>query len=91
MNAVTIKDFSEAELEALAWLKRDPSILVSRIHTSNINEMGIIIPGIRVFKKLEDKGYCFQTEEEPCEDGFVFTETIDLTDLGAEIIKSLKI
>lgn len=35
-----------------------------------------------VYKKLEKKGLVFFTEEEPMEDGFVFTNEVYLTDEG---------
>jgi len=39
-------------------------------------------PGMAVYKKLEKKGLVFFTEEEPMEDGFVFTNEVYLTDEG---------
>ena len=41
-----------------------------------------MIPGRAVFAKLERRGLCFETEEEPMDDGFEFTSTLELTGLG---------
>lgn len=81
--------FSSAELRALIRLQAEHSILVSRIEDKSYTDsFGDTIPGMSIFKKLEKKGYCFQTEEEPMEDGFVFTESIELTEIGEEFVKN---
>lgn len=48
---------------------------------------GTITPGIPVYRKLEKKGLCYQTEEDEMPDGFKFTESIELTDLGKQYAK----
>jgi hypothetical protein len=69
---------SEAEETAIAWLKAEGAILVTKIPDRNEKDcLGAITPGLGVFRKLERKGLVFFTEEEPVtfEDGFEFTFT----------------
>lgn len=88
MSTEKIK-FSSAELRALMRLQVEHSILVSRIEDKSYSDsFGDTIPGMNIFKKLEKKGYCFQTEEEPMDDGFVFTESIELTEMGEVFVKN---
>lgn len=76
------------EIEAIRWLKRDLSILITRIPEKTERDLclGFVTPGIAVFRKLEKAGLCFQTVEEPMPDGFVFTESIELTEAGEALI-----
>lgn len=82
-------DISLAELVALQTLDRmGGGLLTSWINETNSkDEFGEIVPGIRVYRKLDNKGYVVITDEEPCDDGFEFTPMIDLTDLGKQILK----
>lgn len=85
-------NFTAAELQALKWLKENFSILVTRIEDKNRKDLfGDIVPGMSCFKKLAKKGFCFQTIEEPTEDGFLFTESIELTEIGEQLVKTLHI
>jgi hypothetical protein len=71
---------SEAEQEALALIKREGCILESQIQDQTERDVfGNVVPGIRVFRRLEKKGLIFFTEETPIilEDG----TKIDLTPL----------
>lgn len=78
--------FTATEVEAIKWLKRDISILVSRIPEKTEKDgLGFITPGMSVFKKLIKLGLCFQTIEDPMPDGFVFTESMELTEEGEAI------
>ena len=81
-------DISQAELVALQTLDRmDGGLLTSWVNETNSkDEFGGIVPGIRVYKKLDKKGFVIITEEEIGEDGFEFTPMIDLTDPGKEIL-----
>lgn len=72
---------SEAEEAALDFLKsKGGSVLVTQVPDTNERDhvMGTIVAGIKVYEKLERKGYVIITEEEPMEDGFVFTNMIEL-------------
>lgn len=88
---------SEAEIEALLLLKRESSILVSHIDDkTSYDSFGHKVPGMAIFKKLAKKGLCFQTVEDPVQLGddpndepFYFTEAMELTEAGEDIIKSL--
>lgn len=76
---------SKNELTALFILKNEGgSMLTSKIPDKNEREYwsGETIPGLQVYKKLEKKGLVLFTEEEPMEDGFVFTNEVYLTDEG---------
>jgi hypothetical protein len=78
---------SEAERAAICILhERGGSMLTSNIPDKNERSIfaGVfgIEPGMAVYKKLEKKGLVFFTEEEPMEDGFVFTNEVYLTDEG---------
>lgn len=70
---------SEAELNALEWLKGEGgSLLTSKIEDRNEKDVfGRIHPGIGVFRKLERKGLVYFTEELPVvlDDGLEFTFT----------------
>lgn len=65
---------SDAERAAICILKKHGgSLLTSNIPDKNQHHIFGIEPGMAVYKKLEKKGLVFFTEEEPMEDGFVFT------------------
>lgn len=71
---------SEAEEAALDFLKQHGgSVLTSKVpDTTTRDFMGQVEAGMNIYKKLERKGYVIITEEEPMEDGFVFTNSIEL-------------
>lgn len=85
----TNQSLSESEQAALDYLRGNGgSVLVTKIPDKNEKDcMGFIMPGIRVYQKLEKKGLVVFTEEEPIEledeDGkpfeFTFTPMIELT------------
>jgi hypothetical protein len=74
---------SEAEQNALDFLKyKGGACLVTDVEDRNSRDVfGTIVPGMRVFKKLEKKGLVYFTEEDECfpeMPGFRFTEEIYL-------------
>jgi hypothetical protein len=72
---------TEAEHAALDFLKQHGgAILVTHVPDKNERDqvMGTIIPGIKVYEKLQRKGYVIITNEEPMDDGFLFTDMIEL-------------
>lgn len=74
---------SQSELAAIELLKNEGgNMLTSKIPDKNERSFFGIVPGMAVYKKLEKKGLVFFTEEEPMEDGFVFTNEVYLTDEG---------
>lgn len=85
-----VENLSEAEQAALRWIRDSNSTLVSAISEKTTADIfGHPVPGLTIFKKLERKGLCFQTEEEPDEDGFTFTESIEFTEAGRELAAKL--
>ena len=80
---------SKSERAALEFLLKNDGVLTSTIQDKNEkNHWGDVIPGHSTFRKLEKKGLCFYTEEEPMDaigdnvDGFVFTNEIYITAEG---------
>lgn len=75
---------TEAESNALRFLAaHGGSVLISAIPDKNEKDVfGGIVPGIRVYQKLEKQGLLIITEEEPEEDGFQWTPMVELTDSG---------
>lgn len=97
MMTSTVK-LTQAEQSALLLIKAQSSILVSNINdTASTDSFGCPVPSIRAFRSLEKKGLCFQTIEDPVElkslDGepfmFTFTESIELTEAGEEMVLGL--
>jgi hypothetical protein len=83
---------SEAEYNALRYVNRHGSILVTKIDSKNSRDVfGEIVPGMAVFKKLEKKGLLVFTEEDEDEEGFAFTEEVYITELGVKTAKALKL
>lgn len=83
------KPLTPLEEEAVLWLQRESSILITQIpdKTETGAVFGDRTPGRATFRRLEKAGLCYQTEEDPMfpEDGPdspTWTPTIDLTDLG---------
>ncbi|WP_204278619.1 hypothetical protein, partial [Enterobacter kobei] len=64
-----------SELAALLNLsKRGGSMLVSYIpDKTGTDELGEIDPGMAIYRRLEAQGLLVLTEEEPLDDGFLFT------------------
>lgn len=74
---------SENERAALEWIKNEGGcILTSAIPDKTTRDVFGYIPGTQVFKKLERAGLVFFTEEEPMDDGFVFTNEVYITEEG---------
>ena len=71
---------SESEEAALDFLKqKGGSVLVTQVPDKTTRDfMGQIEAGMNIYKKLERKGYVIITQEEPMEDGFFFTNMIEL-------------
>lgn len=83
-------ELSTAEKNALSYISRKLSILVTSIPEKNDTDVfGEVIPGITVFKKLEKKGLIFFAEEDVDEDGFRFTEEAYITELGKSVARKL--
>lgn len=94
--AIEEKDLSEAEIAALKWIQKGVGTFVHNIDTKTTQDVfGSPIPGLRVFRKLEKKGLCFETEEDPMflnegdEEAFQFSSTMELTDEGLELVRRL--
>ena len=80
-------ELSENERTALLLVHRKKGVLLTNIPERN--EKGIFgdtTPGRGVFAKLEKRGLCFETEEDPAPDGFQFTPTMELTALGEQVV-----
>ena len=89
---------SEAEFEGLRLIRDQYNGAMLMYHVPDKNEkdlFGFIIPGIRVYKKLEEKGLVVITEEDTVvfDDGteFDFTPQIEITDEGNEVLTLNKI
>ena len=81
---------TETEQVALKFIAQERSVLVTRIPDKNEKGMfGDVTPGIRAYKSLDKKGLVVITEEEPDSDGFEWTPSIDITDEGAALAKTL--
>ncbi len=88
--SIKLEDLSEAEVEALRLMRTGFNTMVNRIPDKTYRDgVGIVTPGMAVYRRLAKKGLCYQTEEEPLEDGFVFTESMELTDAGLELAQKL--
>jgi hypothetical protein len=57
---------------------------------SYVDCMRTIIPGRSIFNKLIKKDLCYETIEDPMEDGTEFTPSIDLTDKGVAMCHELE-
>lgn len=80
MNAIQLSDNEKA---ALALLYRKGGLLVTSIESKTTTDcLGSVVPGRGLFNRLIKKGLAYQTEEPILEDGFQFTETIELSDEG---------
>ncbi len=88
--SIKLEDLSEAEIEALRLMRAGIHTMVNRIPDKTYRDgVGIVTPGMAVYRRLAKKGLCYQTEEEPLEDGFVFTESMELTPEGLELAQKL--
>jgi hypothetical protein len=91
----TSVELSEAERNALEMLVQlGGSVLESHIRDKNERDFfGRVMPGLKVFKRLETRGFVFFTEEEPLDlpgdpmNGFTFTPEVYITDEGKSAIK----
>lgn len=71
------------EQEALEWIKSNEGCFIYRIPEKNERDfLGGLTPGMRLVKLLDKKGMLIITDEEPMDDGFQFTPTIELSELG---------
>jgi len=79
-----VENMNATDLAALLALsRRGGSMLVSYIpDRTGTDELGEIDPGIAVYRRLEAQGLLVLTEEEPLDDGFLFTPTAELTEAG---------
>lgn len=81
--ALSSKAITNIELEALAWISANEGCFVYQIPNKNDRDfLGELTPGLALVKKLDKKGLVIITEEETMDDGFQFTPTIEMTDLG---------
>lgn len=92
--AIEEKDLSTAEIVALRWIHKGVATEVWRIEPKSSRDMwGDPIPGMTVFKRLEKKGLCYPTIEDPITfaDGevFEFSPTMELTEEGLAIARKL--
>lgn len=86
-DAADVK-LSVSEQKALLWLSVREGIYIYHVPAKNeLDEFGDLVPGITLIKKLDKKGFALITEEEPMEDGFEFTPTVELTDEGRMYLK----
>jgi hypothetical protein len=90
------EDLSEAEITAIQWLKSSVATFVYNIEPKTSQDMhGCPVPGMAIFRKLEKKGLCYQTIEDPIflEEGdtepFEFSPTMELTDEGLELARRI--
>jgi hypothetical protein len=82
---------TEAEYNAMSLLRTQLSISVDKIEDkSYVDCMRTIIPGRSIFNKLIKKDLCYETIEDPMEDGTEFTPSIDLTDKGVAMCHELE-
>jgi hypothetical protein len=92
--AIEEQDLTEAEIAALRWIKNGTGTEVWRIEAKTGKDMfGNPVPGMAIFRKLEKKGLCYPTVEEPVllADGepFEFSSTMELTDEGLRLARGL--
>lgn len=88
--SIKLEDLSEAEIEALRLMRAGINTMVNRIPDKTYRDgVGLVTPGMVVYRRLAKKGLCYQTIEEPMEDGFVFTESMELTPEGLELAYKL--
>lgn len=80
---------SQTEHEAMYMLHTKGAFLISQVPEKNERDLfGGTVPGLGIFVKLEKKGLCYITEEEPDDTGFTFTPMIELTDEGVAFNKA---
>ena len=84
------KPLSDNERAALDLLRRKRAILVTQIPPkTSTGLLGETVLGMGVFGKLIARGLAYQTEEPVLEDGFQFTEAIELTEAGEALAQRL--
>ena len=96
--ARALADLSPAEVAAMRSIKAAGSLLITRIPEQTEKDVfGDPVPGVKIYKRLEARGLCFQTIEDPVrftddpdEEPFYFTESIEFTDEGLELAYKLK-
>jgi hypothetical protein len=90
---------SESEVDGLLWLGSRLSVTVYRVPDKTERDaVGIITPGMNLFKRLISRGMCFQTIEDsirftddPDEEPFTFSESIELTEEGDRLVAELRL
>lgn len=98
MTRISVTDLSENEIDAMLWLGCRLSVLVYNIEDKTERDaVGLITPGMNLFRKLIKKGLCFQTIEDPVkftddpnEVPFTFSESIELTEEGEQLVNALR-
>lgn len=79
-------NLSSAEIAAIENMKHSGIVLINQIpEKTTKDQMDSSVPGINIYKKLANKGYCYLIEEEPLDDGFVFTDSYSLTEKGENL------
>lgn len=94
--AIEPEDLSEAELNAIVWIKTSTAPFVYNIEAKSSRDVfGNPVPGMTIFRKLEKKGLCYQTIEDPIflnegdEVPFEFSPTMELTEEGLELARKI--
>lgn len=82
-----LRALTPIEQDAMAWLRREQGLLVSRIpDQTETDVLGSRTPGRATFRRLEKLGLCFETEEDLMDpndpDLGTWTPSIELTDAG---------
>lgn len=82
---------SANETEALRWIRRVGSLSSVMVPDRNDRDdvFGTVQPGRAVFKKLETKGLCYETEPDEIEPGLFLRTVFELTDLGKATIDAI--
>jgi len=87
-----MRELTKTEMEALEWLKYNGgSVLTSRVPDKNERDpvFRTLVPGLSMFEKLEKLDLVVITEEEPMEDDFCFTPSIEFTEMGRDLLQSM--
>jgi hypothetical protein len=85
---------SATEVRALEILRDCRAMLITQVPETTVkasqNVLGEVEPGLPVYVKLQKRGLCVITEEEPCGlpdmEDFVFTPMIESTEEGLTVL-----
>ena len=81
---------SDNEKSAITLVHRRGVLLTSQIEDRTSHDiLGALIPGRGLFNRLIKKGLAYETEEPVLEDGFQFTTSIELTDQGEALARTI--